>query len=141
MDWRVSDAVQQLVGNIRTTARDRVGDVRPFLAAHRRVALLVTVGLVVVVLGAVAAKWAIPGPEGAPDNEFIGFYCPDCRHYFQVSHREFERVWEAGRYRVADDKRTLLFPCPRCAKLTAHRANGPSPAPESTGSVTPPPGH
>lgn len=141
MDWRVSDAVQQLVWNIRTTARDRVGDVRPFLVAHRRIVLLVGVGLVVVVLGGAVVKWAIPGPDGAPDNEFIGFYCPDCRHYFQVSHREFERVWEAGRYRVADDKRTLLFPCPRCAKLTAHRANGPPPAPESTGSVTPPPGH
>lgn len=138
MDWRVSDAARQLLANVRTAVRDRLGDVRPLVATHRRVVLLVIVGVVVVVGGAAVAKWAIPGPERAPDNEFIGFYCPDCRHYFQVSHREFERAWEAGRYRVASDKRTLLFPCPRCEKLTAHRATGP-PAPESTGPVTPPP--
>jgi len=142
VDWHVSDAARQLLANARTAARDRLDGVRPFLAVHRRVVLLVSVGLVVVVVGAAVAKWAIPGPEGAPDNEFIGFYCPDCRFFFQVSHREFERTWEAGRYRVGSDKRTLLYPCPRCEKLTAHRTTGPPPAsggPGAGGPVTSPP--
>lgn len=131
MDWHVSDVVRQLFWNFRAAARDRLGAVQSLVRTRRRGVLLAVVATALVVTAAIVS-WTVPGGDSAPAGEFIGFYCPQCRLHFQMSQRAVERLWDAGRFTTAADKRTLLFPCQGCRKLTAQRGDGPLAEEEAT---------
>ena len=89
----------------------------------RDVVLLVLA--VVLIAGAVFVYVRLSNKDAAPDDVFIGMYCPDCDHYFEISHREFERRFDAQEYRLLGEEKELYFKCDKCGQMTAERADGP----------------
>lgn len=62
--------------------------------------------------------------ESAPADAFVAFRCTSCGHEFKLSHREFERQWDAGDFRIVNG-RELRCRCARCGKLEAQRVTEP----------------
>jgi hypothetical protein len=101
----------------RRTARPRRrAAARPGVVAGVAVVLLALAGWLFVRLG---------GVEAAPADEFLGFYCPHCKHSTQVSHRDFERRFERREYRTVAGGQFALQ-CPVCRELRARRADTPA---------------
>ncbi|MGD8454490.1 MAG: hypothetical protein PVJ57_21965 [Phycisphaerae bacterium] len=86
----------------------------------RNTILLIVVGVLLAVAGLLLLR--SPGYDDAPDDQYISFCCPECKHSFRLSHREFEQRWNAGEYERVAGEKTLLFKCPKCGKMTATRA-------------------
>jgi len=63
-------------------------------------------------------------PDRAPTDSYVGFYCAPCRHFYRLSEREIEGVWDRREYR-AGENRQVRFKCPQCGQFTAERADGP----------------
>lgn len=102
-------------------------------AATREVVLI---GAAILLLAAAVGLYAwLQRPEGAPSDQFVGFYCPDCDHHFQLSHRDVEHtIWDQRDFQK-DASGQVLIRCPKCGRYTARRARGggvPS-APEAGG--------
>jgi predicted RNA-binding Zn-ribbon protein involved in translation (DUF1610 family) len=125
MDWHFLDLVLP-------DARRRVGSVFERLepvwarvrATPRRTVLLA--GLSAILLLAALIVTVRSGSGGdVPSNEFIGFYCPACDRYFELSHRQFKRLWDRHDFKTDPEGHTMLFKCDKCGKLTAQRADRP----------------
>lgn len=88
--------------------------------------LLVLSGVAAVLLVTAALVWAWSGSaDAAPDDAFVGFYCPECRSAFQLSERAFERVLDRREFTHAGPQHAMHIVCRRCGKMTAVRGDGP----------------
>ena len=89
--------------------------------------LLVLGGVAAILLVTAVFVWAWSGPEDAPpDDAFVGFYCPACQSAFQLSEREFERVYDRREFTHGGAQHALQIACRRCGKMTAVRGDGPA---------------
>jgi hypothetical protein len=91
-------------------------------AATRDVVLIVAA--VVLMAAAIGLYFSLRKPEGAPTDQFVDFYCPDCDHHFQLSHRDVEQtIWERRDFEQ-DEIGKMRIRCPKCSRYTARRATG-----------------
>jgi predicted RNA-binding Zn-ribbon protein involved in translation (DUF1610 family) len=125
MDWYFLDLV---LPDVRRRAGSLLGRLDPLWnrvrQAPRRTPLLV--GLSVALLLAALIVFAASGPgSDAPTTEYMGFYCPACNHYFELSHRQFKHLWDRHDFRTDPATHKLTFKCDQCGKLTAVRADKP----------------
>ena len=87
---------------------------------------VVLVAMAVVLLAAAVFMYVrLSGGDAAPDDEFIGLYCPDCAHYFEISHREFERRFDNREFKLLGEEKALFFECEQCEQMTAERVDEP----------------
>ncbi|MCK4343065.1 MAG: hypothetical protein KAY37_15225 [Phycisphaerae bacterium] len=99
-------------------------------AATREIVLL---GLAAVLL--VVAGWlysCLSRGEAPPTDEVVGFYCPECDHFFELSHRDFEKLWDRGEFKSGAGGKGFRIRCEQCQQFTAERADKP-PAGHSSG--------
>jgi predicted RNA-binding Zn-ribbon protein involved in translation (DUF1610 family) len=108
--WSLLDRLDPLWDRVRTTPR------RTFLLAGLSAVLLLTALIV-----SVSSR----SGNDVPTNEFVGFYCPACNQYFELSHRQFKRLWDRHDFKTDPERHTLAFKCDKCGKLTAQRADKP----------------
>ena len=136
MDWYLLDLV---LPNARRRIR-AVWDALEPLRARVRAAprrTLVLAGAAGLLLSAALLVTARSGPgDEVPTNEFVGFYCPGCDRYFELSHRQFKQLWDAHEFKSSARQQTLVFKCAKCGKYTAVRADKP-PASRSSPSRKP----
>lgn len=79
--------------------------------------------LLLLIAGIITARSA--SDDDVPASEFVGFYCPKCDRYFQLSHRQFKRLWDQRAYTRPPGQSSLRFKCDECGQLTALRADRP----------------
>jgi predicted RNA-binding Zn-ribbon protein involved in translation (DUF1610 family) len=123
MNWHLVDLV---LPNARRNVRAVVDRLDPVLTRLRGVPrrTLAFGGAAVLLLLVALVVSVRSGPEGdVPTGEFIGFYCPACDHYFELSHRQFKQLWDQHEFKRAEGRQALVFKCSQCGKLTAVRAD------------------
>ena len=108
----ILDRLEPLWTRVRTTPR------RTLLLAGLSIVLLLTALIVLLSSGS---------GSDVPSNEFMGFYCPACDRYFELSHRQFKRLWDRHDFQTDPERHTLAFKCDKCGKLTAVRTDKPPP--------------
>ena len=120
MSWHL---VNSLVRELRQRCQPHLARLAPWLEPllgrlrrlPRRALVLGGVGLLA--LGIALAARARLGPEdAAPTDQFLAFYCPACGQTFQLSHREFEQLWNARGLQRGSDGQSLRFKCQKCGK-------------------------
>ncbi len=129
VSWRDLHRLQDLFAALASTLAARLAPYRvrfePALAfvqrRSRRELILLAVG-VALLLAAVIVYVATGREDAAPDNEFVGLYCPSCDYYFERSARDFERRQNRHEYR--SERNRLVFKCSKCSKLTAIPSRG-----------------
>jgi len=99
-------------------ARERLG------RAPRRLLVLSGVVAVLLVTATLVSAWS-GYEDAAPDDVFVGFYCPACQSAFQLSDREFERVLDRREFTHAGAQHAMHIVCRRCGKMTAVRGDAP----------------
>ena len=108
--WSILDRLDPLWTRLQAIPR------RTLMLGGLSAALLLAALIVLVSFG--------PGDD-VPSNEYVGFHCPACNRYFELSHRQFKRVWDRHDFKTDPEQHTLVFKCDKCDKLTAVRADKP----------------
>jgi predicted RNA-binding Zn-ribbon protein involved in translation (DUF1610 family) len=117
-DWGAKSAA--LVGVVRERVRGLSSTVRARSPLTLRSVMLLAVALGLVTAATILYVRSNTG-DAAPTDEFVEFYCPRCQQAFQLSHREFEQVWDRREYQRGSQDKTLLFKCWNCGQMTAGR--------------------
>ena len=110
------------------------------LVQHRRRALtrnaVLITSTIALLLLAGGLYWWLNSPDAAPADQYVGFYCPRCAHFFELSQRDFERLYDQRQFRTAPGGMQLLLKCEKCGQFTAERADRP---PDPNTRIAPPP--
>jgi predicted RNA-binding Zn-ribbon protein involved in translation (DUF1610 family) len=137
MDWYFLDLVLPNARRRVWGLLDRLDPLWTRLRATPRRTLLLVGLSATLLLAALIVTLSSGSGSDVPSNEFVGFYCPACDHYFELSHRQFKRLWDRHDFQTDPAKHTLTFKCDQCGKLTAQRADRPPaaspPAPRQPG--------
>ncbi len=128
------DVVLALIDRISTWWRNL--DLRSPKVGRQSLLLMAAVVLVIV---SVVFLLRSGEDDAPPDDQFIGFYCADCAHYFELSHAEFERLWDRRDYEAGERAGAMKFRCPHCGVIRAVRATGPPTQSETTPDPVKPP--
>jgi len=125
MDWYLLDLVLPNARPRMRAAWDALEPLRARVrAAPRRALVLASVAALLLLTALILTARSGPDDD-VPANEFVGFYCPTCNQYFELSHRQFKRLWDAHEFKSDPVRQTLVFKCAKCGKLTAVRADKP----------------
>ncbi len=128
MDWYFLDLILPDARRRAWGMLDRLDPLWTRVRAMPRRTLLLAGLSAALLLVALIVYWSHSGSD-VPNNEFVGFYCPACDRYFELSHRQFKRVWDRHDFKTDPERHTLAFKCDKCGKLTAVRADRPPGAP------------
>jgi hypothetical protein len=123
MEWHLVDLVLPSARRRLAALQTRLEPllIRLRVVPRRNLVLAGVAALLVLIALAVAIEPR--NRDSAPTDHFMAFRCSACNQDFQLSDREFEKLWNRRAFKPAGGRETLAFQCVHCGKLTAVRAN------------------